>query len=229
MNNGSSATQTLVGQPIGSFWVFRTDGIFQNANEISGYPHIIGTVPGNLKIVDVNNDGIIDNLDREHVGSYQPTFYYGINNTFNWKKFDFNVDVIGVSGNKVYNGKKGVRFGSNYNIEFDVANERWKPGSNNNTNPGASNVTPLPTDYFIETGSFIRVNNITVGYNLLSKKQSKYLESIRFFASTQNPFIYTKYTGFTPELPGNQNEAGIELNVYPISATYLLGVNIQFK
>jgi TonB-dependent starch-binding outer membrane protein SusC len=229
LNNGSTATQTLVGQPIGSFWVYRTNGIFQNDAEINAYPHVVGTVPGSLKIVDTNKDGIIDNLDREHVGSYQPTFYYGLSNTINWKKIDFSIDVIGVAGNKVYNGKKGLRFGSNYNVEYSVANDRWKPGSNNNTNPGASNVTPYPTDYFIESGSFVRINNITVGYNFSSKKINKHIDRMRFFASTQNPFIYTKYTGFTPELPGGQNEAGIELNVYPISATYLVGINIQFK
>ena len=229
LNNGSSATQTLVGQPIGSFWVYRTNGIFQSNAEINAYPHVITAVPGDLKIVDINKDGIIDNLDREHVGSYQPTYYYGLSNTINWKKIDFSVDVIGVAGNKVYNGKKGLRFGSNYNVEYSVANDRWVPGSNNNTNPGATNVTPYPTDYFIESGSFVRVNNITVGYNFSSKKINKHIDRMRFFASTQNPFIYTKYTGFTPELPGNQNEAGIELNVYPISASYLVGLNVQFK
>ncbi len=229
LNNGSTATQTLVGQPIGSFWVYRTNGIFQTNDEINAYPHVIGTVPGSLKIVDINKDGLIDNLDREHVGSYQPVFYYGISNTITWKKIDCSIDVIGVAGNKVYNGKKGVRFGSNYNVEYNVANDRWIPGSNNNTNPGASNVTPYPTDYFIESGSFIRVNNITVGYNFSSKKINKHIDKMRVFASTQNPFIYTKYTGFTPELPGNQNEAGIELSIYPIAASYLIGVNIQFK
>jgi hypothetical protein len=139
------------------------------------------------------------------------------------------MDVVGVAGNKVYNGKKGIRFGSNYNIEYAVANNRWVPGSNNNTYPGASNVTPYPTDYFIESGSFIRLNNITAGYNFPSMKLWKRIERMRVFVSAQNPVIFTKYTGFTPELPGNQNEAGIELNIYPISASYLLGINVQFK
>ncbi len=229
LNNGSSATQTLVGQPIGSFWVYRTDGIFQNTGEINSYPHVIGAVPGDFKIIDKNNDGIIDNLDREHVGSYQPKIYYGVSSTVNWKQFDFSMDIVGVAGNKVYNGKKGIRFGSNYNIEYEVAKNRWTPGSNNNTYPGASNVTPYPTDYFIESGSFVRINNITAGYTFPVGKLWKRIERMRFFASAQNPFIYTKYSGFTPELPGNQNEAGIELNIYPISASYLIGVNVQFK
>lgn len=229
LGNGSTATQTLVGEPIGSFWVYRTDGIFQNTGEINAYPHVISAVPGDFKIVDKNNDGIIDNLDREHVGSYQPKIYYGLSGTLNLKQLDFSMDIVGVAGNKVYNGKKGIRFGSNYNIEYDVAINRWTPGSNNNTYPGASNVTPYPTDYFIESGSFVRINNITAGYTFPVGKPWNRIERMRIFVSAQNPFILTSYTGFTPELPGNQNEAGIELNIYPISASYLIGVNVRFK
>jgi hypothetical protein len=226
LGNGWSATQTTVGQPIGSFWVFRTNGIFQNQSEINTYPHINTAAPGDLKIVDVNNDGVIDNLDREYVGSYQPKFYYGFNASVNVKKFDASLDIFGNAGNKVYNAKKCVRYGGNYNIEYDVAKNRWTPGSNNNTTPRAYNGVPYPTDYFVESGSFVRINNITVGYTLQPKSL---FSSVRIFASAQNPYLYTKYTGFTPELPGNQNEAGIELNVYPISSTYMLGVNIQLK
>jgi len=229
LGNGSNATQTLVGQPIGSFWVYRTDGIFQNDAEINAYPHVVTAVPGDLKIIDKNGDGIIDNLDREHVGSYQPKIYYGLSGSVNWKLFDFSMDIVGVGGNKVYNGKKGLRFGSNYNVEYDVANNRWTPGSNNNKYPGASNVTPYPTDYFIESGAYTRINNITAGYTFPAMKPWKRIERLRVFASAQNPYLHTKYTGFTPELPGGQNEAGIELNIYPISASYLIGVNVQFK
>jgi len=227
LNNGWSATQTLVGQPIGSFWVFKTDGIFQNSGEVNAYPHVPTAQAGDFRIVDVNNDGIIDNLDRVHVGSYQPKVYYGLNAQINWKKFDFGLDIFGNAGNKVYNAKKGVRYGGNYNIEYDVAINRWQAGSNENKYPRAFNGVPYPTDYFVESGSFVRINNVTAGYNLPTK--NKHVDRLRIFASAQNPYLYTKYTGFTPELPGNQNEAGIELNVYPISSTYLIGVNLQFK
>ena len=155
--------------------------------------------------------------------------FYGFNASFTWGNFDFGLDVYGNAGNKVYNAKKGLRFGGNYNVEYDVANRRWTPGSNNNTYPGASNVTPYPTDYFIESGAYTRINNITAGYTFPAMKPWKHFERLRVFASAQNPYLHTKYTGFTPELPGNQNEAGIELNVYPISASYLIGVNVQFK
>jgi hypothetical protein len=120
-----------------------------------------------------------------------------------------------------------VRYGGNYNVELAVANSRWTPGSNKNTNPRAYNGVPYPTDYFVESGSFLRINNITAGYTITPKLS--HVGSIRIYASAQYPLILTKYTGFTPELPGNPNEAGIELNIYPISATYMLGLNIQFN
>ncbi|HZI52490.1 MAG TPA: TonB-dependent receptor, partial [Chitinophagaceae bacterium] len=229
LGNGWTSTRTVEGQPIGSFWVFRTDGIFQNQSEVDAVPHILTAAPGDFRIVDVNEDGIIDNQDREYVGSYQPKFYYGFNGTLNVKQFDFSLDIFGLGGNKVYNAKKGVRYGGNYNVEYDVAINRWVPGSNNNKYPRAFNGVPYPTDYFVETGSFVRINNITAGYRIGAKWADKVFSSARVFASAQNPFMYTKYTGFTPELPGNQNEAGIELNVYPISATYTIGLNLQFK
>ena len=229
LNNGYQATATVVGQPIGSFWVYKTAGIFQTANDVAGYPHITNAQAGDFKIVDVNNDGKIDDNDRVFVGSYQPKLYGGFNGSLTWKKFDFSFDVYGNFGNKVYNAKKGVRSGGNYNVEYDVAINRWTPGSNENKYPRAFNGVIPPLDYFVESGSFVRVNNLTLGYTFQPKSNPVHAGSIRVFGSAQNPFLFTKYTGFTPELPGNQNEAGIELNVYPVSATYMIGLNVQFK
>jgi TonB-linked SusC/RagA family outer membrane protein len=229
LNNGYQATATLVGQPIGSFRVYKTDGIFQTANDVASYPHITNTHPGDFKIVDVNGDGVIDDNDRQYVGSYQPKLFGGLNGTVNWKKFDFSFDLYGNFGNKVYNAKKGVRTGGNYNVEYDIAINRWQPGSNENKFPRAFNGVVPPMDYFIESGSFVRVNNLTLGYSFQPKNSTLHLGDVRIYASAQNPFIITNYTGFTPELPGNQNEAGIELNIYPVSATYMVGVSLQFK
>ena len=228
LNNGYQATATVVGQPIGSFWVYKTNGIFQTANDVANYPHLTDTKPGDFRIVDVNKDGVIDDNDRVFVGSYQPKFYGGFNGSVTYKKFDFSFDVYGNFGNKVYNAKKGVRTGGNYNVEYDVAINRWQPGSNENIYPRAFNGVVPPMDYFIESGSFVRINNLTVGYTL-QPKNNLHVGSVRVYASAQNPIIFIKYTGFTPELPGNQNEAGIELNIYPVSATYMIGLTIQFK
>ena len=229
LNNGWTATQTLLNQPIGSFWVFKTDGIFQTQSEVDAYPHVLNAQPGDFRLVDVNNDGEIDNEDRVHVGSYQPKFYYGASALLYLKQWDFSMDIFGVGGNKVYNAKKGVRYGGNYNLEFDVANDRWQPGSGNNTVPRAYNGVPYPSDYFVESGAFVRINNITAGYSFPMKAKRFHIDKLRVYASAQNPYLYTKYTGFTPELPGNQNEAGIELNIYPITSTYMIGVNVQFR
>lgn len=234
LNNGKTATITAVGQPIGSFWVYKTNGIFQTNAEVAASPHLVNAQAGDFRLVDLSGpngkpDGIIDEKDKYYAGSYQPKIYYGLNGTLNWKQFDFGLDVFGNAGNKVYNAKKGVRFGGNYNVEFDVATNRWRPGSGINDVPRAYNGTATVSDYFVEPGSFIRINNITAGYTFKLKKEHPLFQNFRVFANAQNPFIYTKYTGFTPELPGSPTASGIELNVYPISASYMLGVNVQFK
>jgi hypothetical protein len=179
--------------------------------------------------VDRDKNGVIDNNDREHVGSYQPKITLGINQSFTLKNFDVSLDLYAVFGNKVYNGKKGVRYGGNYNIEYDVAINRWVPGSNNNKYPRAYNGVPYPTDYFVESGAYLKISNVSLGYNLADYIQSDHIGKFRMYVSAQNPYVFTKYTGFTPELPGNQNEAGIELNIYPVPATYMFGVQVQFK
>ncbi|HEY5464463.1 MAG TPA: TonB-dependent receptor [Hanamia sp.] len=230
LNNGYQATSTVAGQPIGSFWVYKTDGIFQTAADVANYPHITNAQPGDFKIVDVNGDGKIDDNDRVYAGSYQPKLYGGFSGSLNWKKFDFSFEVYGNFGNKVYNANKGVRTGGNYNVEYNIAINRWESGSNENKYPRAFNGVIPPLDYFVESGSFVRINNLTLGYIFLPKANPVHVGSLRVYASAQNPFLFTKYTGFTPELGGaNQNEAGIDLNVYPVSATYMVGVSIQFK
>ncbi len=229
LNNGWTATQTLEGEPIGSFWVFKTNGIFQNQSEIDAYPHVTNAQPGDFRLVDINGDNVIDNSDRQHVGSYQPKATIGLNQSFKLKKFDFSLDLYAVFGNKVYNAKKGVRYGGNYNIEYDVAINRWTPGSNNNEYPRAFNGVPYPSDYFVESGAYLKINDVSIGYELADLFPNQLFESFRLYVSAQNPYILTPYTGFTPELPGNQNEAGIELNIYPIAASYLFGINVQLK
>ena len=228
LGNGKRSTRTSVGNEIGSFYVFKTEGIFQTDAEVAAYPHLVNAQPGDFKLVDINNDGFITEADKYFAGSYQPKIYYGFNTTYNWKQWDFGLDIFGNAGNKVYNAKKGLRFGGNYNIEYDVAINRWTPGSGINNYPRASNGTAVVSDYFVESGSFVRINNILAGYTFKIKNTSSPFKSLRVYANAQNPIIFTKYTGFTPELPGSQLASGIELNAYPVSASYLLGINVRF-
>ena len=228
LGNGNTSTITTVGQEIGTFWVYKTDGIFQTNSEVAAYPHLVNAQPGDFKIVDINNDGEINEKDKYYAGSYQPKVYYGFNASFKWRQFDFGLDIFGNAGNKVYNAKKGLRFGGNYNVEYNVATNRWIPGSGINDSPRAYNGTATVSDYFVESGSFVRINNIAVGYTFKTKKGKPVFKNLRIYANAQNPFLLSKYTGFTPELPGPATSSGIELNAYPISASYMLGVNVQF-
>jgi TonB-dependent starch-binding outer membrane protein SusC len=227
LGNGNITTYTVEGQPIGSFWVYKAAGIYQTVDEINNSPHLTGTKPGDLILVDVNGDKVIDDRDRIFDGSYQPKTYYGINMGISWKLIDLSVDCYGNSGNKIFNGKKAVRFG-NDNIEAARANNRWTPDHTSGTQPRASNAIPVPSTYFVESGDFFRINNITLGFTLPTGSWNAGITRLRIFATAQNPLIIKKYSGFTPELPGPATSAGIELGIYPVFSTYMVGVNLSF-
>ena len=229
LRNGEFATRVATGQAIGSFWVYETQGVFQTQAEVDAAPHFLGTKPGDFKVIDQNQDGKINDLDRIYAGSYQPKCFMGMNGSFKYANWDLNIDLLGNFGNKVFNGKKTVRYGGNYNIEKAVADARWTPTNNTNTAPRAFNGVPKPTDYFVESGSFVRLNNLTIGYNLPAKiaKKSK-VQGYRFFITAQNAFTWKKFSGFSAELPGNPADAGIELDIYPTSSSFLTGLSIQF-
>ncbi|MVT10487.1 SusC/RagA family TonB-linked outer membrane protein [Chitinophaga sp. ysch24] len=231
LGNGQITTNTVVGQPIGSFWVYQTDGIYQTQEEIDNSAHLTGAKPGDFRLRDISGskgepDGAIDDKDKIFAGSYQPKVYYGINAGFTYKRLDFSIDCYGNAGNKVYNGKKGVRFG-NDNIEANVAANRWTTTNTNTNIPRASNSIPVPSTYFVESGSFFRINNITLGYTVPTSRWGG-VSNLRVFATAQNPVIFKKYSGYTPELPGPATAAGIELNIYPITSTYMAGFNLSF-
>jgi TonB-linked SusC/RagA family outer membrane protein len=227
LGNGQNVTYTVKGKEIGSFWVYQTDGIYQTQDEIDNSAHLTGATVGDFKYADKNNDGVINDNDKIFAGSYQPKVFYGISAGFNYKHFDFSVDCYGNAGNKIYNGKKAVRLG-NDNIEADVAANRWTSTNTNTNVPRASNAVPTPSTYFVESGSFFRINNITLGYNVPVKNWAG-LSNLRVFATAQNPVIFKKYSGYTPELPGTTAlNSGIELDIYPITSTYSAGFNLTF-
>ena len=156
-----------------------------------------------------------------------PKYTFGLSLGFDYKNFDFNLDTYGNFENKVYNGKKAQRF-TNENIEQDLFNNRWTSGRPSNTTPAAFNGVPLPSNYYLESGDFFRVNNITLGYTLSNAKLGVF-SKIRIYASAKNPFIFKKFSGFTPELPGDPlGGAGIELDAYPTLRTFTIGINTSF-
>ncbi|MBX2957914.1 MAG: TonB-dependent receptor [Cyclobacteriaceae bacterium] len=228
-------TYTDNGQPVGSFYVLRVIGVFNTVDEVQQYQNQQGNLiqpnakPGDFKYFDKNNDGKIDDADRVFAGSYQPVAYYGLNGTANYKRWDFSLAIYGNVGNEVYNGKKAVRVEGKDNVERDVVYNRWTSANRSQKEPGA-NVGNLPaSDYFVESGSFIRINNITVGYTFPSASLQRYsITNFRIFVTSQNPFTLKQYSGFTPELPGDPISSGIELSAYPTTRTIAAGLSIGF-
>ncbi|WP_229201871.1 SusC/RagA family TonB-linked outer membrane protein [Arsenicibacter rosenii] len=225
-------TRTDNGQPVGSFYVLNAIGIFQNQAEIDASP-VFGTRanvrPGDLKYQDINNDGVINTDDRIYAGSYQPKLYYGINLSLSYLGFDLAADVYGNAGNKIYNGKKAFRFENTDNIEAAYADARWQQDRPSQTDPRIiTSATPAST-YFVESGSFVRLNNLTLGYTVPSSVLSKVkIQTARLYVTSQNLFTAKKFSGFSPELQGGPLESGIELNAYPTTRTFAVGLNLGF-
>jgi TonB-linked SusC/RagA family outer membrane protein len=214
IGNGQYTKKAAVGQPLGSFFLYEVDGIDDR---------------GELVYKDLNNDGAVDEDDRRFFGSYIPKYTIGFNFGFNYKNFDFNLDTFTNLGSKVYNGKKAQRFGGE-NIEQDVFNNRWTSGRASNTTPKAFNEVPLSSNYYLESGDFFRINNITLGYTIPGEKLGVF-SKLRIYATAKNPIMLKKFSGFTPELPSDGNPlgtAGIELNAYPTLRSFFVGINTSF-
>ncbi len=183
-----------------------------------------------MKYADTNGDGTIDLRDRVSAGSYQPPMYFGINGGLTFSGLDLSFVFCGNVNNDVYNRKKQATGQVTDNVEADFAANRWTTTNPSTTNPSAiRNNTPNST-YFIESGSFMRLNNLVLGYTIpTSLIERAHLSSLRVFATAQNLFTITNYSGFTPELPGGPLDSGIEATTYPTSRTLALGLNVNFK
>ena len=237
-NSQGFTTLSANGVPIGSFYLLQYDGIFQNDADIakSAQPTAI---PGDIRYKDLNGDGKIDDNDRAFSGSYQPKITYGINGGVSYANFDVNFGGYGTQGSKIYNGKKqSVGADPRDNVEAKIANDRWTPNNPNSGIPRATLTTLPNSTYFLETGDFFRINNLTVGYTISERILTKYkVSSLRVYATVQNLATITHYSGFTPELfnPGDDSHpagsalnGGIELNSYPSTRTFAFGVNVSF-
>jgi TonB-linked SusC/RagA family outer membrane protein len=228
-------TRTDNGEPVGSFHVLRVLGVFNTGGEVAEYVGPNGqpiqptAKAGDFKYWDKNNDGKIDDNDRDFAGSYQPVAYYGANVSVNFRRWDFSLAIYGNAGNEVYNGKKAVRVEGKDNVEKSVVYDRWTAANKNQTEPGANVGNQLASTYFIESGSFVRINNLTIGYTFSPAFLERVkISSLRLFATSQNLFTLKEYSGFTPELPGDPTNSGIELSAYPTTRTFAAGLNVTF-
>ena len=234
--NSRQVTKTDNGHPIGSYFVLQSTGVFQNAAEVAAAPtnSFEANKIGGLKYADIDNNGIIDANDRIYAGSYQPKYYGGFNFGVNYNSFDLSADFTGNWGNKIYNGKKNSRGTENDNIEASYADSRFTTAKPSNTDPNVITGSTPPSTYFIESGAYLRLNNLTLGYTLKSELLKRAnISRLRFYLTSQNLFTLKRYSGSSPELFNDDvntgiTEAGIDNVNYPVTRTFAFGVNLQF-
>ncbi len=220
---------TRIGDPIGSFYGYVVDGIFQTDAEATTSAQPFAKA-GWFKYQDLNKDGVIDTKDKQIIGNPNPRFTYGFTSGLEFKNFDFQLDIQGVAGVDVYNATKGIRSG-NENYTLDFYENRWHGAGTSNTYPSSSLSGPNleANSWFVESGDYVRLRNVQLGYTLSKNITDKWkIQKVRIYLNAQNPYTYFKYKGFTPEVGGDPLNAGIDLNVYPLSATYNVGVNVTF-
>lgn len=241
VDTGISATKTDVGQPIGSFYLYKMDGIFQNEAEILTSAYQGKNIkPGDVKYVDINNDNVIDAKDRDFAGSAIPVINAGLNLSGNYKGFDLSAFFQGAFGQKLFSQV-------NYDIEgyyrgFNVTEryylEHWTGEGTSNTQPRASwaakSNNVRASTRFLEDGSYVRLKNIQLGYTVPNTRKFR-LQSVRLYVAATNLLTFTGYTGFDPEMTVSTNSAsqgdlanGIDWGTYPVAKNYTFGLNISF-
>lgn len=228
--NGQPVTLSRVGKPIGAYYGFKTDGIFQNQAELDSYPNMALAGVGDLRFVDINGDGVINGLDRTYLGSPIPKFVFGFNFDLDYKNWDFSAGFQGQYGNKIFNGKNAVR-PDPYNFEKHVW-DRWTGEGTSTTEPRPSfgGYNFLPSDRFIHDGSFVRLRTLIIGYSLPGTLLGNLgITRARIYVKGNNLLTWTKYTGYTPEIGSfDVLSNGIDSGVYPIPRVITLGFNTTF-
>ena len=235
--SGGSIARGVKGEPFPFFYGMKTNGIFQNYDEINSYVNPDGTLimpdarPGDVRFVDVNGDGKISSEDRTNIGNGTPKWTFGFNFDAEWKGFDFNIFLQGVSGADV--------FDATYRTDIASGNfPTWMLGRW--TGEGTSNKYPIlragdktynwnASDLYVHDGSYLRIKNMSLGYTLPKNITRKaYIERFRVYVMAENLVTWTKYWGFDPEISSNGKSLGIDRGVYPQARTWTVGCNITF-
>jgi len=253
----STFTETNIGQPVGEFYGYKTNGIFQTQAQIDAlnataaaknpsnpYYQFAATAPGDRYFVDTKGDGQVTTNSQVSLGSPIPKFFGGLNLDFSYKNWDFNAYFYGVYGNKILNYEESSlesfqnrSFVGVENVSQDYFKNRWTSTNPSNKYAQAkynddavgSNV---PSDRWIEDGSFLKLKNLTIGYTIPTDVTKKlFVKKIRIYGATQNLFTITKYSGLDPEIGlqnGNATQNGVDSGTYPSSKYYTIGLNLTF-
>lgn len=240
--NDNPASITKVGLPLGQFYGYVFDGIFQTQKEVDNNPHFDGETVGNIKYKDVSGpngkpDGIIDGYDQVPIGNPWASFTFGFNNHLSYKNFDMNIVTAGSVGGHVFDVYK--QFTTNldgvFNVEQSVI-QRWRSAADPGAGylPTTTSNTNLARDYYpsywVESNSYLEVKDISLGYNF----KTKFSKNLRVYVSAQNAILITGYKGGNPEVgidgqDGNRSlSPNVNFNAYPVSAVYTIGCNVTF-
>lgn len=229
-------TRTKVGQAIGSFFGYKTDGIFQNQAEVNAYTGTDGKLlqpnaqPGDFRFKDINGDGVLDANDRTFIGDPTPNWTYGFTLNLAYRAFDLSLFGQGVAGNQIFKATR--RFDLNtVNMTSDALG-RWTGEGTSNTYPRLVKNDPnqnfsRSSDFYIEDGDFFRIKTLQIGYNLPKNLIKRIgLRKCRVYISGNNLVTFTKYSGFDPEIGGSS--FGIDRGIYPQARFYLGGLQVGF-
>ena len=226
--------RSKVGEPYYSFWLVKNDGIFQSDAEAKAYTNSKGTIiqpsahAGDLKFVDQNDDGKIDDGDRIYMGNAFPKFTYGFNASFTWRNWDMNLFFQGVGGVKLFHAFKESTLNASeqgYN-RWNKILDAWSTSNTGSDIPrisasDANNNFGTPSDWYLENGNYFRLKNMMVGYTF---KKLPWDGKLRLYLSGENLLTFTKYTGMDPEV----GSIGLDGGQYPISRTFSIGAKLSF-
>ncbi|MBK9732638.1 MAG: TonB-dependent receptor [Chitinophagaceae bacterium] len=246
IDNGIYATLTTVGEPIGSFYMYEMEGIFQNNADIFGHAYQ-GTYirPGDVKFKDQNKDGVIDENDRTFLGSAIPKFIYGFTANLQYANFDFSVFFQGSYGNKIYlQVNQDIEgFYRAFNLTQNVYDNHWTGEGTSDTEPrvswlGSTN-NKTPSSRFLQDASYLRLKNLQIGYNIPKQALDKiHMKGIRIYVTGENLLTFTQFKGLDPEMHTSDNlnsetyggdlAAGIDWGTYPSARSYIAGINVTF-
>ena len=228
----SGPSRVSEGYPIGYFYGYKVEGVYQNEDDIRFSPiNSVGSVtPGDLKFADVDGNGKITDNDRTMIGNPTPDFTYGFNVNLGWKNLDLTVDMMGVYGNEIYRN-----WGSSSYAQLNYRTEqlnRWHGEGTSNWEPlldPSHKINQEASTYFIEDGSFFRIRNIELGYNFDKRLLNRIkVQSLRLYTNVQNPKTWSRNGGYTPEVGGSAISFGIDGGGYPMPTVYTIGFNLTF-
>ena len=232
--NGGQAEfrqRSQVGEPLLSFFGYEVAGVYQTQEEVDADPVAVanGLVPGDLRFTDQNGDDVINDDDKVFLGSYFPSITYGASLGMRFKNLEFSMNIMGQSGNKILNRKRGELIWTNdTNIDADLATGLWNGEGTSNSYPSASGLrrgwNQNFSDFYIEDGDFFRIQNVQLAYNFTGLEiMGQEMPTMRVYVTAEKPLTVFNYNGFNPEIPN-----GIDRQFYPVPAIYTVGLNLKF-